>query len=103
LINIPINSRIFLAIIIGGTITAGIIYLFFAFGLRINKTQKEVQEPGIFNPALLNWQEITTTVLWSARDSHATAVYQDKIWILGGITANGFGKMIFSFQNEGLV
>ncbi len=33
----------------------------------------------------LNWQEITDSIPWSKRDAHASLVFQDKIWIFGGV------------------
>ena len=37
-----------------------------------------------------NWQQITTTgTLWSAREKHASAVFDSKIWVIGGVSTGG--------------
>jgi hypothetical protein len=36
----------------------------------------------------LNWKEATSSTPWSARDSHALTVFQDKLWLMGGLNAN---------------
>lgn len=86
----PISGRGFLAIIIVGLTIGGAIYFFFIFNLPPIETQREVQEQEIFDPALLSWQEVTTTVPWSPRDSHTVVVYKDKLWLMGGLNGNGF-------------
>lgn len=42
-----------------------------------------------FNPASLNWQEAVVSAPWEKRDSQAVVVYKDKIWVMGGVDANG--------------
>ncbi len=87
-----INGKKFLLIIIGAIIVGGIVYSFFTFNfnIRANKTPKEVQEAEISDAALLSWQKVTTTVPWSPRDSHTAFVYQDKLWLIGGLNGNSF-------------
>lgn len=41
---------------------------------------------------LLEWTLATSSAPWSPRDSHAAFLFQDKIWIAGGITGNGLAK-----------
>lgn len=92
----PIDGKKFLVIIIGGVIIGGAIYFFFLFDLPSIETkkeiqkEKEIQEQEIFNPTLLSWQEITTPVPWSPRDSHGVVVFKDKLWLMGGLNGNGF-------------
>ncbi len=78
-----------IAIIIG----TGALFFFF-FNRKPDKSPieivKGIQESEIFNPALLTWQEVTKTVPWSPRDSHAVVAYQDKMWLMGGLNANDF-------------
>jgi leucine-zipper-like transcriptional regulator 1 len=40
------------------------------------------------NPATLTWQEATSSAPWQARDSYAAAVFDGKIWMMGGLDAN---------------
>ena len=42
-----------------------------------------------FNPANLSWDEITPSAAFETRDSHGIVVYKDKMWIFGGLDANG--------------
>lgn len=42
-----------------------------------------------FDPASLSWQEVQKESLWQARDSHAAVSYKGKIWLMGGVDANG--------------
>lgn len=51
-------------------------------------TQTPELEPE-FNPYLLNWQQAVASAPWQARDSHAVLVYKNKIWLMGGLNANG--------------
>lgn len=88
------NGRRLLIVIIAGIIIGGAIYSFFNLG--VNKTreeiqeQQEVQETEIFNPTLLTWKEATTAAAWSPRDSHAAVVFQNKIWLMGGLNGNDY-------------
>jgi hypothetical protein len=51
-----------------------------------NITKKE--EP-IFKPENLLWENITQSAPWKPRDSGASFVFQNKLWLLGGLNANG--------------
>jgi hypothetical protein len=51
---------------------------------EIKEGDREKKEK-IFNPALLDWKEATPNAPWSKRDAHASLVFQDKIWIFGGL------------------
>lgn len=42
----------------------------------------------LFRPEDLSWQEVSSSTPWTARDSHATAVFQEKIWLTGGLNAD---------------
>ncbi len=53
------------------------------------KTTAQSQEPE-FKPQLLHWQMVADPIPWSKRDSHAVAVYKNKIWVMGGLDANGY-------------
>jgi hypothetical protein len=53
------------------------------------KRENEEKEK-IFNTNLLSWQEVKSPIPWSPRDSHAVVVYQDKMWLMGGLNGNGF-------------
>jgi len=38
-----------------------------------------------FSPKKLIWEEIIPENLWSARDAHSLIVFQDKLWLMGGL------------------
>lgn len=42
----------------------------------------------LFRPEDLSWQEVSSSTPWTARDSHAAAVFQEKIWLTGGLNAD---------------
>lgn len=42
-----------------------------------------------FDPFSLTWTEAVKSAPWAGRDSHAVTVYKDKIWLMGGLNANG--------------
>jgi N-acetylneuraminic acid mutarotase len=68
----------------------GGIYFFF-FNKEAKKIQsKEKDIAQVFDPALLTWQEVTKSAPWLPRDSHAVVVYQDKMWLMGGLNGNGY-------------
>lgn len=46
-------------------------------------TQKQPEK--IFEPASLDWDEEVASAPWQGRDSHATAVFEGKIWVMGGL------------------
>ena len=41
-----------------------------------------------FDPIELTWEEAVSSAPWEARDSQAVAVYNGKIWLMGGLNAN---------------
>ncbi len=41
-----------------------------------------------FNPFKLDWQEITNSAEFEARDSHGLVVFKDKLWVMGGLDGN---------------
>ncbi len=42
-----------------------------------------------FNPDNLTWEEAVSSAPWEERDSHTVVVYNNKIWLMGGLNANG--------------
>jgi hypothetical protein len=85
-----INGKLFLAtIVLGIVIGGGIYFLFFnKEAKKVNIEEKNIVS--IFDPALLSWQEVTKSAVWQPRDSHAVVVYQDKIWLMGGLNGNDY-------------
>ncbi|MEA3344568.1 MAG: hypothetical protein U9Q16_02730, partial [Patescibacteria group bacterium] len=92
--NIDKKIILIFSVIIGIAI---IIVTFFFFQEKIfNKEETKKENSSIiivkkeepieenFNPALLEWEEISSDSLWDPRDSHATVVFKDKIWLIGG-------------------
>lgn len=43
----------------------------------------------VFNPSSLDWKEVVVSAPWEKRDSHAFVVYKNKLWVMGGVDANG--------------
>jgi hypothetical protein len=35
------------------------------------------------------WQEIASSVQWTARKGHSAVVFQDKIWVIAGVDSRG--------------
>ena len=56
---------------------------------NIIKTQVIVTPAPVFDPASLNWDEAIHSAPFEARDSHAVVVHNDKVWLMGGLDANG--------------
>ena len=81
--------RYFYILILAVVVMAGTFLVFHEKIFLRGEGEKE-EKLEIFNPALLDWQEVTSTIPWSERDSHALVVYQDKMWVMGGLDANGF-------------
>ncbi len=48
-----------------------------------------VEEPNKFDPTKLVWQEAAPSASWPARDSHAVYVFKNKLWLSGGLNADG--------------
>ena len=42
--------------------------------------------------AVLDWKELDIESPFSDRDSHASVVFDNKMWIMGGLNANGFQR-----------
>ncbi len=61
------------------------------FGDRgIPNSGEESREKKIpFRPETVGWEEVASSTPWGPRDSHAIQVFRDKIWIIGGLNANG--------------
>jgi len=45
----------------------------------------EKKESSFFDPAVLNWESATLNAPWSKRDAHTALVFNDKIWLFGGV------------------
>jgi hypothetical protein len=53
------------------------------------KSQVAPPQPQAFDPASLNWTQVTASAPWKTRDSHSVVVYNNKIWLMAGLNANG--------------
>ena len=83
-----INGRVFLlTVIVIGALIGTVVWI---KGQGKDYGSQEVKEEKVFNPSLLSWQKVETNVPWSPRDSHALVVYQDKMWLFGGLNGEGF-------------
>jgi hypothetical protein len=70
-----------------------VLFLIFLFSIYISKSDKQVKvdniiENTVFNPAKLDWQEITNYAEFEARDSHGLVVFKNKLWVMGGLNGN---------------
>ena len=43
----------------------------------------------VFKPASLDWEQVLSPIPWEERDSHAIIIFRDKMWLMGGLDANG--------------
>lgn len=77
---------------------AGISSFVFAYSKGTEKTNQLQETPApiikpatqpVFDPASLNWEQLPSTIPWETRDSNAVVVYKDKLWLMGGLDANG--------------
>ena len=53
------------------------------------ETPAQTSPQPAFDPTSLNWEEAVSSAPWESRDSHAVVVYDNKIWLMGGLDANG--------------
>lgn len=44
----------------------------------------------------LQWTEVTSSANWSERAYHATAVFDNKLWVVGGLNASGYQNDVWS-------
>lgn len=86
----PITGKIFLIIILLGIIIGLGVYFLFNQEFILQKKKKEISKLEVFNPFLLTWQKVITTIPWSPRDSHGVVVYNNKLWLMGGLNGNNF-------------
>jgi hypothetical protein len=42
----------------------------------------------VFNAQKLNWEEMTSSAEFEARDSHGLVSFKNKLWVMGGLDAN---------------
>ncbi len=47
-----------------------------------------VKHPAPWDPASVSWQKVTDHAPWEERDSHAVFIFNDKLWIAGGLNGN---------------
>ncbi len=65
-----------------------------------DSTENEKEESIVFPDAsLLIWTEATDSATWIKRSSHAGTVFQNKIWVMGGLSGNsnaaGSGAVVY--------
>lgn len=60
-----------------------------SYDWQIDNSVNLVPDGQQFDPANLDWKQATASAAWPARDSHAVVVFKDKIWLMGGLNANG--------------
>ena len=47
----------------------------------------------------VSWEVVTDNAAWPARARHATAVYDNRIWLAGGVTAEGDSNDVWRSRN----
>ncbi len=62
----------------------GIYWAFYYEGL--SESANDVKGEKVF---FMEWNEIASSTPFLSRDSHASFVFQDRIWIIGGLNGNG--------------
>lgn len=62
-------------------------FFFYSDGIPFGGTVAEEKKRPPLIPEALQWEEVASTTPWGPRDSHATAVFKDKIWLIGGLDA----------------
>lgn len=65
--------------------------MFFESTLRVQVFQTEEPQEDIFSPDQLSFLQLPNPP-WESRDSHTAFVFQDKLWILGGLHSEVFGQ-----------
>jgi len=58
-------------------------------GFTEDSVSESPLSPTIFSPSSLGWEEAVSSAPWEARDSQAVVVYKNRIWLMGGLDANG--------------
>ncbi|MFH1180929.1 MAG: serine hydrolase [bacterium] len=56
---------------------------------RIEEMQKLINWIFPFDPGKLGWQEAISKAPWTERDSHDAVIFDNKIWLIGGLNGNG--------------
>jgi len=51
-------------------------------------TQLQVAKNNIFMPQNLNWTLVTSSAPWEPRDSGESFVFENKLWLIGGLNGN---------------
>jgi hypothetical protein len=52
---------------------------------QVPENNEYAERVPLFHPVLLDWEQTTSSTIWSKRDAHTALVFQDKIWLFGGI------------------
>jgi len=78
-------------ILAGSSLVFGILYITDPAGLRKDQTKVTAakNEVPIFRPESLYWKNITQSAPWAPRDSSEVFLFQNKIWLMGGLNGNG--------------
>jgi hypothetical protein len=93
------KKRFFLILLLEILVMEVVIFLFFfIFGIKqtnelytinykiyFKKEKPIMEESPIFKQENLGWEIATSNAPWTKRDAHTALVFNDKLWILGGV------------------
>lgn len=91
--SFPFKILFILLIIIFVTTIILFFYYFFNKEKMFSKSfeiTRDIKTEPVFDPFTLTWQEIKSVIPWEARDSHTVTVFQNKLWLIGGLNANDY-------------
>jgi len=69
-----------------------VIYFYFPHNKARSSAKEQFsinQQVPQFEPRFLSWSQATSSANWEARDSAVSFVFQNKIWMIGGLDGNG--------------
>ena len=69
-------------------------------GLVLNGTNLENVNDVWSSPDGKTWTEVTTDTVWSPRGNHASAVFDNKMWVLAGGVGSFVGDVIYEATND---
>lgn len=88
--KLSIAAVVAIVIVLGSLIIFGVFWFFDLTNLRTKPVQVEsTQNPAVsLAPENLIWIKVISSAPWEPRDSGAEFVYQNKLWIMGGLNGN---------------
>jgi hypothetical protein len=74
-----------------GRVLGALLLFFMVWGGGVSDEERVALPPApAFEPhTSLAWEQVSSTIPWEARDSHAFAAFADALWLMGGLDGNG--------------